>query len=192
MLRPALVAGALAGVTAAVLRRMQHQYAERDTLTGGTVAAMYATYGAHAAALGWAAVGRVGPVRLPRRAARAVGAVLAAGGAAAAVAGARPFGVGRQLSGIDPGALHTAGVYRYSRNPQYLGLGLAATGVALAARSAFAALLSGGVWWTYRRWIPHEEHHLARLFGQEYLTYRANTARWLGTPARPGAPDSTP
>lgn len=96
--------------------------------------------------------------------------------------GARPFGAGAQLSGIEPGSLHATGIYRYSRNPQYLGLGLAATGAALAGRSGFAALGAAGVWLAFRRWIPAEEQHLIRMFGDRYAQYKADVHRWLGPP----------
>lgn len=97
-----------------------------------------------------------------------------------ALAGARPFGAGAQVSGTKSGSLHTAGIYRYSRNPKYLGLGLAASGFAIATRSSFAGLIAAGVWAAYRRRIPSEERHLTRTFGIDYRRYRADVGRWLG------------
>jgi len=179
---PALVAGGLTAITVALLRRMEDEYADQDTLTTRTVSAMYATYCLHTTALAWATAKRIGPLPLPPRLARTSGTTLAMGGAGVVLAGARPFGASRQLSGMEPGALHTAGIYRYSRNPQYLGLGLVATGAAISARSAFATLLATGVWLAFRRWIPNEEHHLTRTFGQQYQNYRATAPRWLGKP----------
>ncbi len=176
----AVTAGALTGAVALLLRRMEREYAATDTLSPRTVAAMYGTYGAVAAALVAAARRRTWPVPLPGGPSRTLGTAVAGAGAVVAVAGARPFGAGRQISGMDAGSLHTGGIYRYSRNPQYLGLGLAATGVALASRSTFAALLAAGVWAAYRRWIPNEERHLARAFGGSYRDYRARVRRWLG------------
>jgi protein-S-isoprenylcysteine O-methyltransferase Ste14 len=176
-----LVAGVLAGTTTALLRRMEREYTETDTLSAPTVVTMYGTYGAYTMALAWAASQRVWPVRLPRRSCRTAGIVLAALGGGIALAGARPFGAGAQISGIAPGSLHVVGIYRYSRNPQYLGLGLAATGTALTTRSAFAGLLAAGVWAAYRRWIPSEESHLTRTFGNEYTDYQVRVRRWLGS-----------
>ncbi len=176
----ALTTGAaLAGLTAAVLRRMEQQYSHRDTLAPGTVAAMYGLYGSHAAALGWACRRRVWPLPLPPRPARALGGAMAATGVAAALAGVRTFSSTAQLSGTAPEALHTTGVYRYSRNPQYLGLQLAAAGAALASRSGFAALLTAQTWSAYRRWIPSEEAHLLRVFGAPYRRYIRRTGRFL-------------
>lgn len=177
---PALVAGGLGFAAGSVLRRMEREYVHTDTLSTRAVAAMYATYGAHGAGLAWACAGRIWSVPCPSAPARIIGTSLTIAGGAAALAGARPFGAGRQISGIAPGSLHTGGIYRYSRNPQYLGLGLVATGAAIASRSAFAGLLAAGVWAAYRRWVPAEEQHLARIFGGEYTTYQDTTARWIG------------
>ncbi len=159
---------------------MEGEYERSDTLSAPTVVAMYAAYGAHLAALVWAVNQRVWPVQLPLRACRIAGSMLTVLGVGIALAGARPFGAGAQISGILPGSLHTSGIYRYSRNPQYLGVGLAATATALAARSAFAGLLAAGVWASYRRWIPSEERHLTRIFGNDYADYRTRVRRWLG------------
>lgn len=177
---PVLAAGVLGAVTTVVLRRMETEYSRQDTLTKPTVAAMYATYTAHAAVLAWAGARRVWPVPLPPRSSGTAGTALALTGAGCALAGARPFGAGAQLSGIDPGTLHATGIYRYSRNPQYLGLVMTSAGVALARRSAAAGLLALGVWLAYRRWIPSEESHLARTFGDRYVTYKSRVPRWLG------------
>lgn len=183
---PALAAGALGAVTTAVLRRMEAEYRSQDTLAKPTVAAMYVTYTAHAAALAWACARRVWPLRLPLRSSRTVGTALALTGSGVALVGARPFGAGAQLSGTEPGTLHATGIYRYSRNPQYLGLVVTAAGMALARRSGFAGLSAAGVWLAYRRWIPSEESHLARMFGDPYLTYRARVPRWVGTKTERG------
>ena len=177
---PALLAGALGASTVAVLRRMEDEYANDDTLSRGTTVAMYATYSAYLAALSWSCRHRTWPVSLPTGPSRLTGTAAALLGTGLAAAGARLFGAGKQLSGIEPGSLHTSGIYRYSRNPQYLGLGMAATGVAVAARSAFAGLVAAGVWASYRRWIPSEERHLTRVFGEEYRNYTANVHRWAG------------
>ncbi len=181
---PAFTAGVLGTATWAVLRRMEIEYSRQDTLSKPTVTAMYATYTAHAALLAWACAGRVWSVQLPCRSSRTVGTALALAGTGCALAGARPFGASAQLSGTDPGTLHATGIYRYSRNPQYLGLVMAAAGVALARRSVLAGLSAAGVWLVYRRWIPSEENHLTRTFGDRYLTYKSKVPRWLGTRSR--------
>ncbi|MBC8504972.1 MAG: isoprenylcysteine carboxylmethyltransferase family protein [Anaerolineales bacterium] len=72
------------------------------------------------------------------------------------------------------------GVYRYSRNPQYLGLGLLILGFVVSHWSSTAwlafvcSLLLVGV----TIWI--EEQHLGKLFGEAYREYCRRVPRIIG------------
>jgi protein-S-isoprenylcysteine O-methyltransferase Ste14 len=178
---PLIVGAGLAGGTRIVLERMEREYADRDALTGPSIAAMYTLYGAAAGTLAWAVGRHVWPVGIPAGSARYTGGALATAGAAVSLAGVQRFDSASQLSGVERGSLHVTGIYRYSRNPQYLGVVLAAAGLALSARSAFAGVLAAGVCGAYRRWITSEERHLTRAFGSQYLKYLTSTHRWWGT-----------
>lgn len=170
----------LGSVTHVVLGRMERDYARGEELQPGTVAAMYGTYAAHTAAFAWAAIRRPWPLPLPRRPAILAGVLTATGGAAVMAAGMIRFDSTAQLSGTDTGTLHDRGIYRYSRNPQYLGAVVGLGGVAYATRSGLAALLTVGVFATYRRWIPSEERVLRQAFGDDYDRYAATVHRWWG------------
>jgi hypothetical protein len=74
---PALLAGALGASTVAVLRRMEDEYANGDTLSRGTVVAMYAAYSAYVAALAWACRRRSWPISLPTSPSRLAGTAVA-------------------------------------------------------------------------------------------------------------------
>lgn len=156
---------------------MEADYAHRGELRPGTAVAMYATY---TAAFAWAATRRTWPLAISRRPAVIAGAVTATGGAAVLVAGMARFDSASQLSGTDTGNLHDRGIYRYSRNPQYLGAVATLAGIATATRSGLAAVLTAGVLATYQRWIPSEERVLARTFGDDYDRYAATVHRWFG------------
>lgn len=77
-------------------------------------------------------------------------------------------------------ALVQEGLYRYSRNPMYLGMLLVLTGVALWLGQAlpwvmppvFAAVVS-------RQNIRQEELALEAQFGDEYRRYRQRVRRWI-------------
>jgi len=77
-------------------------------------------------------------------------------------------------------ALVQDGLYRYSRNPMYLGMLLILTGVALwlgnvpafAAPVVFVAAIN--------RWnIRNEERLLEARFGAEYVQYKQRVRRWI-------------
>ena len=186
---PLVVAGALGAGGAGVLRRMEREYPDEGSLRPSTVTAMYGTYGVYGTAFVWALRRRIWPVPLPRATAQSVGLPVAAAGAVACVAGMSLFDSAAQVSATETGRLHTGGVYRWSRNPQYLGNGLLVSGAAVAGRSGFAGALAASVWLIYRRWIPVEEQHLARHFGDEYTAYASRVRRWFGH--RNGARDAS-
>jgi protein-S-isoprenylcysteine O-methyltransferase Ste14 len=77
-------------------------------------------------------------------------------------------------------ALVTGGVFRYTRNPMYLGMLVVLLAWA-AFLSAPASLLGGVVFWLYigRFQIRPEEKALAALFGSAFTDYTARVRRWL-------------
>lgn len=73
-----------------------------------------------------------------------------------------------------------SGLYRYSRNPMYLGILLLLTAYALHEPSWLAPLwLVGFVLYMNRFQIQPEERALRSLFGAEYTRYMARTRRWI-------------
>ncbi len=79
-----------------------------------------------------------------------------------------------------PKVLVTDGLYKYSRNPMYLGFTLAVFGIWLLLGSispmfvaaAFLAILD-------RYYIRFEEDVLQKVFGTEYLKYKRRVRRWI-------------
>lgn len=84
------------------------------------------------------------------------------------------------MPGGSASRLVTGGPFRISRNPMYLSLVLAYAGLALMLDLPWAlAMLPVPVLVVDRVQIPFEEARMARLFGQQYLDYRARVRRWL-------------
>ncbi len=83
----------------------------------------------------------------------------------------------------EPGApttqLVTGGVYKYSRNPLYLGLTIAYMGLALGINMPWLLLLLvPAVLLTQQLLIKPEEGYLENKFGAEYQRYQQRTRRW--------------
>ena len=80
----------------------------------------------------------------------------------------------------DVRALVTTGVYRFTRNPMYLGMALILLGVACTT-GTLGGLLVVPVFMVIieLRFIRPEEVMLHGLFGQEFEAYRARVRRWL-------------
>lgn len=72
------------------------------------------------------------------------------------------------------------GVFRFTRNPMYLGMLLVYAGIALALQSVAAGGLLIPLWIVIdRAVIKREENYLLRRFGPEFQSYRAEVRRWL-------------
>ena len=80
---------------------------------------------------------------------------------------------------LDPGELTSAGPYRWSRNPQYVGWLLFLLGYALTdwSRWCLAALLVVAV--SLHLLILVEEEHLRRVFGEPYAEFCRRTPRYV-------------
>ena len=77
-------------------------------------------------------------------------------------------------------AIVTAGLYRYTRNPMYLGMTAIMLGLALAADSVwFVVTLLGALIAVTKFAIEREEAYLERKFGADYLRYKTRVRRWL-------------
>ncbi len=72
------------------------------------------------------------------------------------------------------------GLYRFSRNPMYLGMALTSFGITIVFESIAAAVLVAlAVVAIDRIVIAREERYLSRRFGEDYAAYRAKVKRWL-------------
>lgn len=96
------------------------------------------------------------------------------------------FGRGTPLPLDAPKQLVSRGLYRYTRNPMYVGVLTLIVGWALMFRAPFVlgyALIIGSCFHVFI--VLYEEPHLRRVFGNGYDHYCAQVGRWL--PKLPGA-----
>ena len=76
--------------------------------------------------------------------------------------------------------LITDGVFRYSRNPMYLGMVLVLLGFAILLNSWISLLvLPGFSAFIHYRFICQEEENLKEQFGEDWLAYQQKVPRWL-------------
>lgn len=84
-----------------------------------------------------------------------------------------------------PRELVTAGLYRFSRNPMYVGIVGLLLGESAVFRSValavYAAIIAIGF---HLRVVLYEEPTLRGLFGERFERYKAATPRWLGRARR--------
>lgn len=71
------------------------------------------------------------------------------------------------------------GLYRFTRNPMYIGFALCTLGLSILVDSAWMLLaVPIGLVLVDRIVITREEQYLERKFGEEYLTYKRRVRRW--------------
>ena len=131
----------------------------------------------------WWAAKLVPPLALPGVARIAVAVVFAGVGVGLAMSGVLTFR--RAKTTVNPttpaaaSALVRTGVFRFTRNPMYLGLLLCLVAWAIFLSSVLA-LLSAPLYVVYmnRFQIAPEERALAALFGDSFAAYKRDVRRW--------------
>jgi protein-S-isoprenylcysteine O-methyltransferase Ste14 len=124
------------------------------------------------------------PMALPAWWGQVLAIVLAGAGMAVALAGVLAFR--RADTTVDPrvpeqtSSLVIKGIYRYSRNPMYLGFLMLLTALACYLMNVAAlAMLPLFVLYMNRLQIIPEERYLQEKFGAEYQVYSKQVRRWF-------------
>jgi protein-S-isoprenylcysteine O-methyltransferase Ste14 len=77
-------------------------------------------------------------------------------------------------------AFVTGGPYRFSRNPMYLSLVLAYTGLSFIFQILGPLLVLPAVIWLVQELVIRaEEKHLRQQFGEQYIRYTCRVRRWI-------------
>ena len=72
------------------------------------------------------------------------------------------------------------GVYRWTRNPMYLGMGVVQAGIGFGLANLWIVALVPLAWVAvYLIAIRHEEEYLETRFGSRYVEYKQQVRRWL-------------
>lgn len=80
----------------------------------------------------------------------------------------------------EPKKLITSGLFRYSRNPIYVGFTILLIGFAICFGSPISFLFPFLFWIVANYWyIPFEERNMQRKFGASYADYRSSVRKWL-------------
>jgi protein-S-isoprenylcysteine O-methyltransferase Ste14 len=74
----------------------------------------------------------------------------------------------------------STGIYRFTRNPIYLGMALIQLSIGIGLGNGWiVALVPPVLVMIYVTAIRHEEAYLERKFGETYTNYKASVRRWL-------------
>ncbi len=78
-----------------------------------------------------------------------------------------------------PERLVTTGLYRYTRNPMYLGHMIFLIGLTLTLKSWLAASITVATAIWFHRRVVGDEKKLIQILGQPYVNYLAAVKRWV-------------
>ena len=76
----------------------------------------------------------------------------------------------------------TKGLYRYTRNPTYIGMILMQTGLGIACFSWLYIILTVALMVLFNANLSAEERYCSYRFGDDYRKYKSSTPRWIGIP----------
>jgi protein-S-isoprenylcysteine O-methyltransferase Ste14 len=168
-----------------VFAGVKETYARNGTFTNKLLNWWFAMWGVFFSALVFSALYGVWLLPIDKTIALVSGLVLFVAGIVLLTAGLIEFRTLRRSCAQDTSKLITSGIYKWSRNPQFIGCLLYLIGISLAGRSMFAFALTTAAfviiyWYTVRLAEPY----LERLYGEEYRQYKKRTSRWFGVPAK--------
>ncbi len=90
------------------------------------------------------------------------------------------FGRGTPAPIDAPVRLVIRGLYRYSRNPMYVGVLTTILGWSIYFGEAWLLGYLAAVWSLFQAFVVlYEEPHLRTLFGEEYRSYCDRVGRWI-------------
>jgi protein-S-isoprenylcysteine O-methyltransferase Ste14 len=132
----------------------------------------------------WVVAATTPSVSLPLSGRLAAAIVVAAAGVLIELAGMLSFAHARTtVDPLHPGSasrLVMTGVYRFTRNPMYLGDLLMLLGWGVYLSNILALVLTPAfVFYVNRFQIAPEERALSAIFGAPYAAYRERVRRWL-------------
>lgn len=119
------------------------------------------------------------PTPIPHR---WIGAILFAAGFALAIWAVLAFRkAGTRVETYKPTtAIAATGPYRFTRNPIYIGMFLAQTGLGIGFDNLWFLVTLVPFYLTIRHGVvAREERYLEQKFGAAYLTYKSRVRRWL-------------
>jgi protein-S-isoprenylcysteine O-methyltransferase Ste14 len=112
-----------------------------------------------------------------------IAAALIVAGLTPALESVRRFiyvGRGTLMPVVPPERLVVSGLYRYVRNPMYVGVLIALAGEALLFESRELVLYTAVMWLGFHLFVCfYEERTLARRHSEDYPRYKRHVHRWL-------------
>ena len=162
-------------VTAWALWKAQRDYRKHGKLTALGLASLFLMLFVPNLLLEYATV-----YRMPTTPLAIIGAAVCVFGLAVCVVSVVLFRSMPKVFCLDAGKLTVSGLYRWSRNPQYVGWFLFLLGFALTDWSWWCLVAVIVIAIVLHLLVLVEEQHLRRVFGEPYLEFCRRVPRYFG------------
>lgn len=168
-----------------VFYEIRGTYRRQGTFTNRLLAAWYVMWAFHHVPVVLASLRSVWAIPIDSRLALTGGLTALVVGVVMLPMGMIEFRSLRRSTGQDTSTLITTGVYRWTRNPQFIGWSLVLLGVSTAGRSGFAMALAAAFMLVLHLYTVFlEEPYIESLHGEEYRRYRSHVPRYIGIPQK--------
>jgi protein-S-isoprenylcysteine O-methyltransferase Ste14 len=166
-----------------VFSEVKKTYARNGVFSNKLLGLWFVMWGFYHLAVILSSLSSMWPIAIDKTLALRGGLALILAGVITLATGMIAFRSWRRSCGQDTSQLITTGIYRWSRNPQFMGCLLYLLGISLMGRSGFAFMLTGAASLVIYLYTVHlAEPYLERLYREEYRAYKARTPRWIGVP----------
>jgi len=166
-----------------VLSKTKKVYEKGETLSASLSLGWWITDGSWSALVALSSFYNIFPLQIKETFVLAAGLSLFGSGCILIAAGVIEFRSLRKILAMEVSRLITTGIYRWSRNPQFLGFYLTLLGMSLLGRSGYAFLLAIiAIVYCHHYIVKVEEPYLERVFREEYILYKSRTPRYIGMP----------
>ncbi len=164
-----------------VFFEVKETYNKKEIFTNKLLGSWYVMWAFHHIPVILASLFSVWLIPVNRTIALAAGSIIFVTGVVILPMGMIEFRSLRRSTGQDVSKLITTGIYRWSRNPQFIGWFLLLVGISIVGRSGFALVLTivfMPVLHLYTIWL--EEPYMEHLYGEEYCRYKSIIPRYIG------------
>ncbi len=168
-----------------VFSAIKKTYNREEIFTNKLLYLWYTMWAFHHISLVLASFFGLWPILIDKTATLIGGVILFGVGAIILPMGMIEFRSLQRSTGQDISKLITTGIYKWSRNPQFIGWLLMLLGLSLIGRSGLAFMFTGIfsiVIYLYTIFMA--EPYLERLYEEDYRSFKVRTARWVGIPKK--------
>lgn len=174
----------LAFLSVFVVFKVKKDYETRKKLSTLTVTCVWMLYFVYTAVVIYASYSSLWPIGIDGAISLTLGIIFGTIGILFIGFSLWEFRSFKKMSGMETNRVIASGIYRWSRNPQNVGLVLFLLGISFWGASLGALLLVAVFAGVFHSYVPIEEKYLSEALGKEYDAYCTAVPRYFSFPGK--------